>query len=240
MSTSRMQKNKNIHDKLKQEEKEQHTTISQEYENILEDLDPSLTKGNKIGEDLPDFGIEDEEKLDKLFDKEYDKNYSKDMDDFLNEFADEEDEFDFDSKEEEKKPEEKENTTQKFDIQPVEKPTLEYNYSKEIFENNKEISEQLVTFTDKISVEELLRKRIEEQEKLLESKKRAKKTPTNKDYTSKQMQERVNVLEGVDIRKEISSKKIVKKTKNLLNIIIISALTLLIIVGFVVIAILIL
>lgn len=63
-----------------------------------------------------------------------------------------------------------------------------------------------VSFTDKLSVEEILRAKIEKQEQIKNSKKAGKKAPTDKNYTSSMMQERIKQHEGVDVRKETNIK----------------------------------
>lgn len=59
-----------------------------------------------------------------------------------------------------------------------------------------------ISFTDKLSVEEILRAKIEKQEKIKSSKKVGKKAPTDSNYTAAMMQERIKQHVGVDVRKE--------------------------------------
>lgn len=63
-----------------------------------------------------------------------------------------------------------------------------------------------VSFTDKLSVEEILRAKLEQQQKLKDDKKSFKKGPNDERYTSSMMQERIKQHEGVDVRKEVNLK----------------------------------
>lgn len=62
--------------------------------------------------------------------------------------------------------------------------------------------EDPISFTDKLSVEEILRLKIEQQEKIKNEKKNKMKSPFNDNYTPEMMQERIKQHEGVDVRKE--------------------------------------
>lgn len=59
-----------------------------------------------------------------------------------------------------------------------------------------------ISFTDKLSVEEILRAKIEKQERIKNSKKVGKKGPTDENYTPEMMQKRIKQHIGVDARKE--------------------------------------
>lgn len=74
------------------------------------------------------------------------------------------------------------------------------------------VVEQPISYTDKLSVEEILRAKLEKQQQLKESKKGYKKSPNTKTYTPEMMQKNINVKEGVDIRKEANIR--VKKNNN--------------------------
>ncbi len=220
MASTRMDKNKKLHQELKEEERIQQTSKAKEYEEKVKSLDPFITKENAIVEP-------EDEDLDHLLDK-YDEEDDNLEDDFLNE--EETEEATVEVVEEQGK-----NVPTSTSL--IKKPELKYEYTKEIFESNKEIAEQPLTFTDKIYVEELLRKRIEEQEKLREKSKRIRRTPTTKEYTAEDMQERIKILDGVDIRKELrKGKGIKRKTKNVLDKVVIVTLLTLIVAGIVVIA----
>ena len=60
-----------------------------------------------------------------------------------------------------------------------------------------------VSFTDKLSVEEILRAKLEQQQKLKANKKGVKKSPNDDSYTPSMMQQRIKQHEGVDVRKEV-------------------------------------
>lgn len=59
-----------------------------------------------------------------------------------------------------------------------------------------------ISFTDKLSVEEILRVKLEQQEKIRKEKKNQKRSPFDETYTPEMMQERIKQHEGVDVRKE--------------------------------------
>ena len=63
-----------------------------------------------------------------------------------------------------------------------------------------------VSFTDKLSVEEILRAKIEQQQKIRNDKKGIKKGPNDETYTPEMMQERIKQHEGVNVRKEANIK----------------------------------
>ena len=60
-----------------------------------------------------------------------------------------------------------------------------------------------ISFTDKLSVEEILRAKIEKQQKLKSAKKGVKKSPVTETYTAEMIQERIKQHEGIDVRKEV-------------------------------------
>lgn len=68
------------------------------------------------------------------------------------------------------------------------------------------VVEQPISYTDKLSVEEILRAKLEKQQKLKQDKKGYKKSPITKTYTPEMMQKNINQKEGVDIRKEANIK----------------------------------
>lgn len=63
-----------------------------------------------------------------------------------------------------------------------------------------------VSFTDKLSVEEILRAKLEQQQKLKSNKKNIKRSPNDESYTPTMMQKRIKQHEGVDVRKEVNLK----------------------------------
>lgn len=63
-----------------------------------------------------------------------------------------------------------------------------------------------VSFTDKLSVEEILRAKLEQQQKLKNDKKSFKKSPNDENYTPAMMQVRIKQHEGIDVRKEVNLK----------------------------------
>ena len=73
---------------------------------------------------------------------------------------------------------------------------------KEEIEMKEEFFEEPVSFTDKLSVEEILRAKIEQQQKIKDSKKGIKKGPNDDSYTPSMMQVRIKQHEGVNVRKE--------------------------------------
>ncbi len=89
--------------------------------------------------------------------------------------------------------------------------------------------EKPIAFTDKLSVEEILRAKIEQQERLKQNKKLLKKSPNDSSYTPEMMQERIRQHEGVDVRKETKIKT--KNFKSLVLGLLFVALIAVIIVG---------
>ena len=82
---------------------------------------------------------------------------------------------------------------------------------KEDFEEDF-VVEQPISYTSKLSVEEILRAKLEKQQQLKDSKKVAKKSPITNSYTPEMMQKNISQNEGVDIRKEANIR--VKKNNN--------------------------
>lgn len=82
---------------------------------------------------------------------------------------------------------------------------------KEEFEDDF-VVEQPISYTSKLSVEEILRAKLEKQQQLKDSKKVVKKSPITESYTPEMMQKNINQREGVDIRKEANIR--VKKNNN--------------------------
>ena len=68
------------------------------------------------------------------------------------------------------------------------------------------VVEQPISYTSKLSIEEILRAKLEKQQKLKDSKKGYKKTPYTKSYTPADMQKNINQRDGIDIRKEANLK----------------------------------
>lgn len=64
------------------------------------------------------------------------------------------------------------------------------------------VVEQPISYTSKLSVEEILRAKLEKQQQLKDSKKVIKKSPITESYTPEMMQKNISQNEGVDIRKE--------------------------------------
>lgn len=77
---------------------------------------------------------------------------------------------------------------------------------KLIEENVEDVFEDPISFTDKLSVEEILRAKIEQQEKIKNEKKNKKRNQFDSNYTPEMMQERIKQHEGIDIRKEVKIK----------------------------------
>ena len=63
-----------------------------------------------------------------------------------------------------------------------------------------------VSFTDKLSVEEILRAKLEQQQKLKNNKKNIRRSPNDETYTPTMMQRRIKQHEGIDVRKEVNLK----------------------------------
>lgn len=110
-------------------------------------------------------------------------------------------------------------TSKKQEIVPVKEKKNEVAVVKEkkkikveeVFEEEF-VVEQPISYTNKLSVEEILRAKLEQQQQLKDSKKGYKKSPNTKTYTPEMMQKNINVKEGVDIRKEANIR--VKKNRN--------------------------
>ena len=75
-----------------------------------------------------------------------------------------------------------------------------------VVEDEEDVFVDAISFTDKLSVEEILRAKIERQEKIRSSKKEGKKAPTDEKYTSAMMQQRIKQHEGIDVRRETKIK----------------------------------
>ena len=86
-----------------------------------------------------------------------------------------------------------------------------------------------VSFTDKLSVEAILRAKLEQQQKLKDDKRNLKKSPNDDSYTPQMMQERIKQHEGVDVRKEVNLKH--KDHRKLVLGILIVALIAVIVIG---------
>lgn len=236
MSETRMNKNKKIHQKLKQEEQEQFAKTI-EYEKKVKSIDP-VFDDSTTQEENKESSDDDFESFDKSIKERNLKilaNAEKSMNAYLDE-EDEEDEDDDDDNNEKEievknKVAVKEHVIDKKEvIDIIEKPVLNYEYSKEYFEKNKEIGDQPVSFSDKISVEELLRVRIEEQEQIKQRIDRGLLSPTNNDYTSEMMQTNINIVEGVNIRRLLKYK--IKKETDVVEKTIFIMLMFLVVVGF--------
>lgn len=202
MATTRMEKFQEIHKRLKEEEKNQ-SSKSIDYKKRLQALDPTFN-------DKKEEPLVTEKEKEVIVEKQ-----PKQVEDKVVNKIDE--------------GEKKDETDNNQLAEVVEKPVLKYQYSKEIFEGNEEISKNPASFTDKISVEELLRVRIEEQERLRANKKMTSRTPSTAEYTPQMMHERITPHEGVDIRKEVKLKK--TSERNLVEKIILMILMMIIILG---------
>lgn len=88
-------------------------------------------------------------------------------------------------------------------VMKKEKKTAKKKEKAEVVEE--EINEP-ISYTDKLSIEAILRTKLEQQQKLREEKKNLKKSPTDNNYTPSIMQERIKQHEGVDVRKEVKLK----------------------------------
>jgi hypothetical protein len=74
------------------------------------------------------------------------------------------------------------------------------------------VVEQPISYTSKLSVEEILRAKLEKQQQLKDSKKGYKKSPFTESYTPEMMQKNISQEDGIDIRKEANIK--MKKENN--------------------------
>ena len=63
-----------------------------------------------------------------------------------------------------------------------------------------------ISYTDKLSIEEILRAKLEQQQKMRMEKKNTKRSPNDTRYTPEMMQERIKQHIGVDVRKEVRLK----------------------------------
>lgn len=81
------------------------------------------------------------------------------------------------------------------------------------------VVEQPISYTDKLSVEEILRAKLEKQQKLKNDKKGYKKSPYTENYTPEMMQKNISQDKGIDIRKEANI--VVKNNKNSITLILI-------------------
>ena len=93
------------------------------------------------------------------------------------------------------------------------------------------VIEQPLSYTSKLSVEEILRAKLEKQQKLKDGKKGYKKTPYTSSYTPETMQKNISQDEGIDVRKEVNIH--VKKNNNLAIIILVILLVLVVVAGIV-------
>lgn len=69
-----------------------------------------------------------------------------------------------------------------------------------------EILNEPISYTDKLSIEEILRVKLEQQQKIRDDKRNIKKSPTDTRYTAEMMNERIKPHVGVDVRKEVNLK----------------------------------
>ena len=106
---------------------------------------------------------------------------------------------------------------------------VEKKKEKEAIDVEDDVFVDPISFTDKLSVEEILRAKIEQQQKLKSSKKNSKKSPTDDKYTASMMQERIKQHEGINIRKEAKIK--VKNNKWLVQVVLILALIIILVLG---------
>jgi len=68
------------------------------------------------------------------------------------------------------------------------------------------VTTQPISYTDKLSIEELLRVKLEKQQQLKDSKRLYKRTPMTETYTSEMMQKNINQRDGIDVRREVNIK----------------------------------
>jgi len=99
----------------------------------------------------------------------------------------------------------KKETVKKNEIVVVKKEK-KANKKKEKAEVVEEEYNEPISYTDKLSIEEILRAKLEKQQKIKADKKGFKKSPNDERYTPEMMQERIKSHEGVDIRKEVNLK----------------------------------
>ena len=95
----------------------------------------------------------------------------------------------------------------KQELVPVkQKKALPVVEKKKVEKKEEFVVEQPISYTSKLSIEEILRAKLEKQQKLKDSKKGYKKSPYTKSYTPEDMQRNINQREGIDIRKEANIK----------------------------------
>ncbi len=63
-----------------------------------------------------------------------------------------------------------------------------------------------ISYTDKLSIESILRAKMEQQQKLKDEKSKMKRSPNDSRYTPEMMQERIKQHVGIDVRKEVKLK----------------------------------
>ena len=100
---------------------------------------------------------------------------------------------------------------------------------KVAIEEDEFVVEQPISYTDKLSVEEILRAKLEKQQKLKNDKKVYKKSPVTESYTPEMMQKNINQKEGIDIRKEANIK--VKNNNDLIVGLLVFLLIIVIVLG---------
>ena len=66
------------------------------------------------------------------------------------------------------------------------------------------VTTQPVSYKDRLSIEEVLRVKLEKQQQLKNQKRLYKKTPVTETYTSEMMQKNINQKDGVDVRREVN------------------------------------
>lgn len=106
---------------------------------------------------------------------------------------------------------------------PLEETTIiekeENNEIVDVKPSNEEyVVDNPISYTSKLSVEEILRAKLEKQRKLKQTNKTYKKSPITDNYSAKMMQKNIKQHEGIDIRKEMHLG--VKKSKNYRGLII--------------------
>lgn len=105
---------------------------------------------------------------------------------------------------------EKQEKVKKHEVVPVKKRELikvsekKKKKKKNIIDDEDFVVEQPISYTDKLSVEEILRLKLEKQQQLKKDKKIYKRTPITKTYTAEMMQKNINQKDGVDVRKEVN------------------------------------
>ena len=94
------------------------------------------------------------------------------------------------------------------------------------------VVEQPISYTDKLSMEAILRAKLEQQQQLKDSKKLYKKSPITSTYTPEMMQKNINQKDGIDIRKEANIR--VSRGSNLVVCLLVLLLIAVIIAGVVI------